>query len=431
MVWRSVRTARTASPAFRDRVHRVSRLSGLWWLVLAIVWLLSIPIGIVVGAWFVHQRLWDMPPDTWRDVADDLVSGEYVPYTVVWCGTVVVTTLAVIGLAFGWQRHCVVRVLRYRDLCPQCKHGLAGLPVQPNAWVVCPECAGNAPIAVDWGEASDSGSGSFAPAVGVVRVFWTRHRVKQVGLACVAMAVVVGVVFATWWGVREVRIRREAEVAAGDRVPPDRVEEALRGVSGFSLAGKGEVDPASAEDVLSAAYTKYSDFYDQYVNDHKGTYENPDYCDPSPMAVYDAHGGEKYELENQRLATLLMADLERNGVFQLLETLPEHPSLAPAYSPMDAGGPPPAPGLGNMRKLSRACVARAVLAMDAGDLPTFNQSVRLCFRLSRWTSSGGTLLHYLVSTAIDANALYAMERALDSQAGPEWMDAIASLVSEF
>lgn len=177
-------------------------------------------LGLVVAWWLamrVHWRLWDYAGDV-ESIWQDLLSDDAREYLVAGTGGLMVFAAAACGAAVLAAKYRFVRLLRDRGACAQCGHGLSGLPLDDEAGVTCPECRARMVAIASWKERGTDAAGRavFVPATGLVR-FPVDMRVVARGAKWVgAAAAIMAIVYGAWWGVREVRIRREARVAMVD-----------------------------------------------------------------------------------------------------------------------------------------------------------------------------------------------------------------------
>ncbi|CAN5778535.1 hypothetical protein BH11PLA1_BH11PLA1_19440 [soil metagenome] len=195
--------------------------SGLFLVLMGLVGLVGAIAGLMfmeTGTWtraFGYRSLWAQP------VAP--VAAFVIP-------------LLSIGLGFFVRdrliRRVVRRVLVAHGKCARCGFSLLGIPVDAEMQIVCPECGMQ--VRVDPAVArlaTDADGRTRLEAAPDGRSLWarvfTRRRVMWGVKALAALALLLVVAGAAFWGWREYMLVRQAKVAKADRVPFAKVE-ALR-----------------------------------------------------------------------------------------------------------------------------------------------------------------------------------------------------------
>lgn len=207
----------------RERLEAATRRSPR-----ARLWSALIACGVAAAAallfayWLAvrtHWRLWDSTGSL-GDIWGDLQSDDAGEYALAGIGGAMMFVAAAISFAVLAAKRRYMRLLRDRAACPGCGHGLGGLPLDESKHVRCPECEGSMYAVAAWNERGVDANGRevFVPATGLVRVWVSRRVVVRSAKWVGAAVALVLVVYGAWWGVREVRIQREARVAAADQV---------------------------------------------------------------------------------------------------------------------------------------------------------------------------------------------------------------------
>lgn len=425
LLWLGIRVNRPLPAHAREAVTTASRASGKWLLLLLAAWLTLSTTGTVISARHVHIGLWGMPPDTYEDVFQDIADGEGTHYALAAAVAVFMATTFAIAAAFVCRRLRILSLLRNRDRCQKCGHGIAGLLVSASGAVTCPECTTLTLAVTEWNEVAIDGRHSYVPAQGLATPLWTRARLIRTASAAALLGAVTVLGIASWWTAREVRIRREASVARSERIDPERINRLVRAESTTDLPAR-----SSAVDIIAAAASQYETLWDQFelaITAEQPAQANTEF---DPSYLYGQPGQFDDASNNRALALRFMSLLKDNGLYDTIDQLPTAHVQPRDFRPVDAPGAPPPRDLSTKSSLSRVCAARAQLAVDNNNLPEFVAAMNAMETLRRSAAADGMLINWLVSERIRQVMLGRLDATLISHQESEWQNAIRQVVGE-
>ncbi|GDX99334.1 hypothetical protein LBMAG48_17380 [Phycisphaerae bacterium] len=381
----------------REFVADASRASHRLVAVVAIG-LVACLLGVLVFYFLAvrtHRRIWDTY-DGIADIFSDLTGDdlhEYYP--------AMLTGLAV--FAFGFVASIIwLACLRYRQAlarraeCPRCRHGLTGLHVDEAGLVRCPECTTTKHAIAAWNEISTTnGKSEFAPSQRLTSPIITKQRVKRLAIATAVVAFAAG----TWWGVREVTLRKQAAIAKADAISLREQHRKLLGAIAADAIPETNIWTAvnriaaareqSRQAALAAAQAKYPEA--QTLSIYESAIWELEPSDPANQPSPD-------DLLTKQASIEWFQQARKEPWFAELDTLATLDTTPIWFRELDVGDVPISV-LSTVRHLSRLNIARIRTASlaDAAQLPL---SLRSNFSLA-----GGFDRYSLSITRLVENAV--------------------------
>jgi hypothetical protein len=382
----------------REFVADASRASHRLVSVVAIG-LVACLLGVLVFYFLAvrtHRRIWDTY-DGIADIFDDLTGDdlhEYYPAMLV--GFAV--------FAFGFVASIIwLACLRYRQAlarraeCPRCRHGLTGLHVDEAGLVRCPECTTTKHAIAAWNEISTTnGKSEFAPSQRLTSPIITKQRVKRLAIATAVVAFAAG----TWWGVREVTLRKQAAIAKADAISLREQHRKLLGAIAADAIPETNIWTAvnriaaareqSRQAALAAAQAKYPEAQTLLLDESAiWSDEQPDPANPPST---DDLLAKKASIEWFKQA-------RAEPWFAELDALPTLDSVPVWYDDLAAGDAPTTSVLTPASRLSKLNVARIRTASlsDAAQLPL---APRSNFILANAIDTYGLSVTRLIANAV-------------------------------
>lgn len=396
------------------------------------IWLgLALFVGAVAllgqswaAATVVHTRLWDVPPETVDEVVTDFKDGYAWPYVL---GLVVAAFLVVIELAILrliWLRLRVRQVLRNRDRCPFCGHGIRGVPLTPELNTICPECSLVTPAVAGWNEvnAAIADRPTFAPATGLAPLFWNRRRIVFTARV-MGVVLAVGIIgYTGWWSVREVGIRREAAKARADRLGSDALNAKIR-VGSSARRPEGPL----VRDLIVRISDRIRQQTDAFWRERAAEIEplGEFLPDPSYVSFSGSFEDDPRSQKARELSEELVRGMHDDGVYELLDQLPAAtPWTDDRISTIDEKGSPGT--LGRHRAVLRLCIARMKLARDARDNREFERAMAAATAIANALQHGPLLIDWLVAASAEEMILRSAADILMEHPDRQWIDVLQS-----
>jgi hypothetical protein len=437
VLWR-IRAVRDAGEPVRRWVVRAAR-GRLWaragfWGFAIVAGLVVCVVGMAFAADLVHRALWDTPPSTRDDVLSDLRdANRRGAYVRAFLAPPVIAGVMVVVMRLVWLRARARRVLAARGVCVGCGFGLAGVPLDGGE-VACPECVARTPAVEAWNERGVDGQGRavFAPAAGLVKVFWTGRRLKRTGKGVALAAMVAAVAFGAWWGVREVGIRRQAAQARAERPAASEIDAALRmGLTASDPPQTGRFALLSAiEQRLSRRAVEFRDAHQEASGVDSGFFPNAQhiwrYVNPAGL-----EGNEKRRIEDE-YAIRLLDELLAEGLVAELGRVADVPlGAVGVYGPAMLARMPTRQ-LGHLRGPGRLAISAAFRAAEAEDLVGFNASMRAAWEIGETTDAvvDGGLITTLSAVVQRSGVMDAADFALGMRRSEAWIDAVETCASK-
>ncbi len=330
-------------------------------------------------------------------------------------------------------RKRITWVIAHRGSCSNCHYVLLGLPVDAQLNVICPECGVPTPVDASLGELStdERGVGRFTPKQeSIVRPWLTPEQWRRVWKWTVGLAIAALIIGGSWWGWRELQIRRQAELARAERngvaVLTRFMEEAqLPGVTGSS--------PNGFEAMMVVA-DKLSDLEHQVslMPEGRAAIGDQKYFEYSYVgkAIPDVTRADDFKRERAGGAVVLQ-HLSGSGVVEAMDAMSRceradalgsiigNASLL--LGTFDQGR--------TMRQLARFNAARMRLAAQRGDVGEVASALQANLALSRFGYTQPMLIAGLVGLAIDALTYDELRTIIIAHPSAAMLDAIDETMS--
>ncbi len=400
---------------------------------------------------WVHRGLWDEGFETFDELWTDFLDGHLTTYLPAMLGHgALVLTVALVGL-LAWARLGARAVLARRDRCGRCRHTLTGLPLLDEAGqgsvdpasVRCPECGTLHPVLPAWGEVNAQ-TQRFVPATGLVRLFWTRQRVKTAAVATAGVVVLAGALWAGQWAWSHIDARRQAAAAVAARLSPEEITRRIgeiRAKAQGEGAGRLATDEptgmrASRQDLIRKLASETKALMDAFNADpatgasqlpYRGVYEH----NIAPFGLSPSEIEEQAAIEP--IAKRMLERLLAAGVERALDELAEAP-LGPGapFTPNGVPKPPESQILVPLRTTSRLNLAMLRVAVNAGDLAAVKRRLATAEALLEVSRQGLLVIDGLVEASLTRPLLEHMDWAARLSGGTgqaivksaEWFDAL-------
>ncbi|MCC6969159.1 MAG: hypothetical protein IT434_02970 [Phycisphaerales bacterium] len=483
-VWLILLGADVRGKALREWFARAAlrgRGSRWAWVGLTVIGVCLLAAQGWASLYLAHWNVWGILPEwkeeVWADLEscfwldDDLdLRARAAHVYLAWFGGAIATTcleLLVLRWAFLWFR--VRRLLSTRDRCFKCGYTVAGLGVMESAtaadrpgaddgidaWLTCTECGSETPAVALWGEIAERGgaaepaaSRSNTPALGptevpvvdtpksqryfrpstpnqsrVIRVLWTRNRIRAVARVTAVAAGLALLGYAGWWTVREVGIRSQAAIALKERPAAESINAMMREGMPAQVDGRRTV-----AEIIAQAKKEYDAINTDFLARHKDVDDEYDAFYPDASVISSAREELKTDGDraNKQYSLLLMEEVRASNVYRLLDELPEAAAVTDhEFRPIDSTAPYSASWMGNSRSVLRICIARMKIARDASDLADFQRAARSARAIGGQFSDHGPLLNWLVAISINQTLLRELSAAVTPEVDRAWVEAVA------
>jgi len=432
-LWQSVylfglKPLRSAGPESRAWVAHAARggrsLRRAWWALVSVAFVALLAGQAAGGTWLAHWHLWEEHPDSLGMVLEDLLDDEYLwTYVTAWGVAAAVTLLELCILRLIWLRLGAKRALRRRDRCVECGHGLAGVPLMQSGEVRCPECASATPAVVAWNEIECAAPDRavFRPAEGLLTPFWTKARLTLGAKVCAAVLLLGAFGYGGWRGVREIGIRRQAEVAIAERPGSQLLNTMIR----EGIPERVDDRPLASDlvqQIAASARTLESEYRAQQlagVTDAERINVAPDWI-PKRLNG-DESAEDLLSIHHSRLLVALMRDA---GLFQQIDAISDaDPWSMPTYVGIDEDAAQIA-GKGDLRRVLRICIARMRLAREVGDVDEYGRAMRSAVVLTNFAYSGPFLIDWLIAASCESMVIAEANFLLQQPRGEAWTDVV-------
>ncbi len=420
-------------------------------------------VQVVIGLIVAHGIAYGKPPNSWADVGirawDSIwpnvaLYGNHRWYVISMVTAAGLTLAECVFLRWLFVSMRARWLLTHRDRCTRCAYPLGGLNVtranigeDVDGWVTCAECGHQTPAVAAWGEvvnAEDAASASISDAAGdaaaastrplrfrpadasearAIHLVWTARRVRVLVRAAAIVGGIAVIVALGRWGASEIDIRWQASVARKERQAPEAITAMVRRVRPSSAPGGPTVT-----DLVFQVHNQYRTMWDDYMRRHAKEQQAWSGFGPyvSNISLPSAWLKTEEDRASFRAALELMVEMRDQCVFEVIDEIPAAGLAIPSeFVPIDSSRPPDYAVLSATRDLARICAARMRLARDSGNLDQFLRAWRAGKKACDALENDATLLHWLTLTACEQLFGIEIANSLNSDASPEWIDAIA------
>ena len=333
-------------------------------------------------------------------------------------------------------RRRVRRFIHVRGKCPQCRYILLGLPVPDSLRLTCPECGHE--MEIDPALAEPSNEGGVRRVIRAEEDRWlpkwvTPRMARAMRRGSLTLLILAALTLGGWWGWSEWDVRRQAKLAASERL-------------GFSVVAKLslELNPPddgspdgwalldAAVEIMKSAELKVESSPDALKDEQNQTV----YADyswlgnaPAPERGVDVVRAAERGAEMARRA---LQEIAETGGMKSMGDLAAARRAARAW-PMVGQGQGAIgliPMLSGARQLCLLNAGRMSAAQQAGNLPEYLAALRVEITLAWMCEREPLLMTRLVGISIESMLYRRVRKTLMDHPDKRWIDAIVSTLGE-